>query len=179
MRYLKVVSLRFSSTSQVSLRELYPFQRIRYSFLGEKYTQNFLVYGWNLTYATHFKQASNLLFLYFVCNSTIFQLENKGFSFLSIYSPWNPSIYSPWKPFERFFLRPSAILNTEIYAPAVQAGDCIRFLVMCFWNNILRISPLNDHLRINVETLYLPCYSVWFCCTLFLLEKFLKTKWLR
>ena len=28
-----------------------------------------------------------LPFLYFVCNSTLFQLENKGFSFLSIYSP--------------------------------------------------------------------------------------------
>ena len=89
--YLKAVSLRFSLTSQVSLRELYSFQRIRYSFLilKTKYAQQFLVYGWNFTYATHFKQASYLPFLYFVCNSTLFQLESKGFSFFSIYSPWN------------------------------------------------------------------------------------------
>ena len=89
--YLKAVSLRFSLTSQVSLRELYSFQRIRYSFLilKTKYAQQFLEYGWNFTYATHFKQASYLPFLYFICNSTLFQLESKGFSFFSIYSPWN------------------------------------------------------------------------------------------
>ena len=93
-------------------KELYPFQRIRYSFLRTKYTQHFLVYGWNLTYATHFKQASYLPFLYFV--------------------------------FERFFLRPSAILNTEIYAPAVQAADSLT--VYDFWLCVFEITYYAFHL---------------------------------
>ena len=83
--------VKVSSTSQVSFREVYPFQQIRYSFLqGKKnykehlfvcavknYVQGFVEYQF-LSDVICFELTSYLPFLFFACSLRLFPLDSKG-----------------------------------------------------------------------------------------------------
>ena len=95
--------VKVSSTSQVSSREVYPFQQIRYSFLQKIKLQRTLVCVCGLKLCTRFCWISifewrHLLradvlftFPFFACSLKLFPLDSKGqvLFFSSVDFPWN------------------------------------------------------------------------------------------